>query len=326
MSNPATVSIDSFLLFGRKKKQPTQTGPAPETSAKPKPKKLTGQKVSKCEVAEEKVKFSNTKGLFKKRWVVEKEFPINEITAVETQQNWVSLTWSNQAYQFKLKNKNESFVKLQEQIQTLQSERQKAKALDEKVAQRKADLLGLLDRSLPIVDSSFDILIGLHAKRVDWHQVEASLQPLGASFSYKPVSLPPLDLDFAVVTAAVKSQIAKDTSKETLSVLKQLHGFFTGLKPEGDLGGFNPNFEHAKAAVLAYYTLNDLLLAKVVGDKDSKKEVAFLEELLKAFEGTGVKVDLAALLSLVDGAAVEAERGSAVFEVRALFREQLKQL
>jgi hypothetical protein len=326
MSNQAAVTINSFLLFGRKKKQPPQAGSIQEAPPKPKPKKLTGLKIAKYEVAEGKVKFSNTKGLFKKRWVIEKEFPLTEITSVETQENWINLTWSNQAYQFKLKSKSESFAKLQDQIQTLQTEQKTAKELNERAAKRKADLLSLIDRSLPIVDASFDILIGLHAKRVDWHQVETCSQTLGASFSYKPVTLPSLDLDFAAVDVAVKSQVAKDTSKETLFVLKAMHGYFTSLKSEDDLAGFNPNFEHAKSAVLAYYTLNDLLLAKVVGEKDSGKEVAYLEEVLKTFDGTSVNVDLVALLGIINGAAAESERDNAVFEVRALFREQLKQL
>lgn len=326
MSNQADVPINILLLFGRKKKQQPSAGSVQEAPTKPKPKKLTGLKVAKYEVAEDKVKFSNMKGLFKKRWVVEKEIPIYELTAVETQANWLSLTWNNTAYQFMLKSKSESFAKLQEQIQTLQSERQKAKALDERVALRKADLLELIDRSLPIVDFSFDILISLNAKRVDWRQVEVSSQTLGASFSYNPITLPQFNLDFAAIDATVRNQVAKDTSKEALSVLKAVHGYFTGLKPEDDLAGFNPNCEHAKAAVLAYYTLNDLLLAKVVGEKDSGKEVAYLEKVMKSFEGTGVNVDLAALLGIVNGAAVESQRDNAVFEVRALFREQLKQL
>lgn len=327
MSNQAAVSINSFLLFGRKKKQPPQAGSAPEAPAQPKPKKLTGLKVAKYEVAEGKVRFSNMKGLLKKkRWVVEREYPVYEIAALETQGNWLSLTWSNQAYQFMMKGKSESFAKLQEQIQNLQTEQQKAKELNERAAKRKADLLGLIDRSLPLVDSSFDILMGLHAKRVDWRQVEAYSQTIGASFSYRPITLPQLDLDFAAVSAGVKSQVAKDTSKETLSLLKGIHNYLDGLKSEDDLVGFNPNFEHAKAAILAYYTLNDLLLAKVVGEKDSKKEASYLEELLKALEGTGVKVDLTALLGAVDKVSVEAERDDAIFEVRALFREQLKRL
>lgn len=325
MSNPATVSIDSFRLFGRNKKQQSQTGSKQEASVKPKPKKLTGFRVAKYEIAEGKVAFSNMKGLSKKRWVVEKEYPIYEISAVETQGNWLSITWNNQAYQFMLK-KGESFAKLQEQIRGMQLERQKARELNERVAQRKADLLVLINRSLPIVDSSFDILIGLHAKRVDWRLVEAYAQTLGNSFSIKLATLTPLDLDFAAIESAVKTQLAKDTSKETLSVLRAIHGYFTGLKPEDDLAGFNPNFEHAKTALLAYYTLNDLLLGKVVGEKDSAKEVAYLEALLKAFEGTGVKIDSTALLAAIDGAAFEDQRGEAVFGARALFREQLKQL
>jgi hypothetical protein len=325
MSNQAAVPIDSSRLFGRKNKQLPQASSIQEAPAKPKPRKLTGLKVAKYEVVEDKVKFSNMKGLFKKRWVVEREYPLYEVSAVESIGNWLSLTWNSVAYQFMLK-KGESFAKLHEQIHTLQSEHQKAKELNERVALRKADLLGLIDRSLPLVDSSFDILIGLHAKRVDWRQVEVSSQTLGASFSYKPITLPQLDLDFAAIDAAVKSQVAKDTSKETLSVLKAVHGYFTSLKSDDDLALFNPNFEHAKAVLLAYYTLNDLLLARVVGEKDLKKEVAYLEELLKAFEGTAVKVDSAALLGAVDGASVEASRDNAVFEVRALFREQLKQL
>jgi hypothetical protein len=325
MSNPATVSTDRFRLFGRNKKQPPKAGSAQGAPAKPKSKKLTGLKVAKCEVADGKVIFSNIKGLYKKRWVIEKEFPLYEVTAVATEANWLSLTWNNQAYQFMLK-KGELFAKLQEQIQTKQSERQKANELTVRVAQRKSDLLGLLDKSLPIVDSSFDILIGLHAKRVDWNKIEAYTQTLGASISVKPTTLPPLYLDFDAVNSAVKTQIAKGTSKETLSVLKTVHGYFTSLKSEDALASFTPNFEHVKAAVLAYYTLNDLLLAKVIGEKDSKKEVKYLEELLKSFEGTGVKVDFPALLVAIEGAAAEAERGDVVFGVRALFREQLKQL
>jgi hypothetical protein len=138
--------------------------------------------------------------------------------------------------------------------------------------------------------------------------------------------LPPLDLTFLAVDSAVKTQVAKDTSKEVLTLLKEMHSYFTGLKPEDDLANFNPNFAHAKATLLAYYTLNDLMLAKVVGEKDSKKEVAYLEEMLKQLEGTSVQFDLEALLGTVEKVVVEAERWNAVFEVREIFREQLKQL
>ena len=121
--------------------------------------------------------------------------------------------------------------------------------------------------------------------------------------------------------------MAKETSKETLNVLKAIHSYFNGLKAENDLAGTNPNFEHAKAAVLAYYTLNDLLLAKIVGEKDNQKEMAYLEETLKTLsEGTNIKVDVVGLSGCIDKMDVAAERESGVFEARALFKEQLKQL
>ncbi len=325
MSNPATVTINSSRLFGRKQNPPIQTGSAIEAPVKPKQKNLSGLKVDKYEVAEDKVKFFKTKGLFKKRWVVEKEYPIYELTAIESLGNWLSLTWNNQTYQFMLK-KGLSFAELQEQIHDKQSERQKANALNQRAAQRRADLLNLIQLSLPIVDSSFDILIGLHAKRVDWHQIEGYSQTLGLSFNIDCPTLPPLSIDFAAVDTAVKGQAAKDTARETLAVLKTVHGYFRGLKPEDDLASFNPNFELAKAAILAYYTLNDLLLAKVIGEKDTSKEVVYFEELLMSFDGTGIKADSAAFLGAIEEVAVEGKRDSAVFGVRAFFREQLTHL
>jgi hypothetical protein len=41
-------------------------------------------------------------------------------------------------------------------------------------------------------------------------------------------------------------------------VLKVIHGYFTSLKAENDFSAANSNFENVTAAVLAYYTLNDL--------------------------------------------------------------------
>ena len=77
---------------------------------------------------------------------------------------------------------------------------------------------------------------------------------------------------------------------------------------------------------MAYYTLNDLLLAKVIGEKDTSKEVVYFEELLMSFDGTGIKADSAAFLGAIEEVAVEGKRDSAVFGVRALFREQLTHL
>lgn len=318
----------TIMLFGRKKtKQNPTAATAQEAPPKPKQKKRTGLAVAKYEIAQDKVKFYAAKGALKKRWVVINEFPIYDISAVESLGNWLSINWNGTAYPFILKQKNASFAKLNEQIEVLREEYQRKLEQTQKAALRKTELLAVINGSLPIVDSSFDVLMGLNQKRIDWKSIEADAQPLAVPYSFKAATLEPLDLDFSKVAAAVKSQVAKETSKETLNGLKAIHSYFIGLKLENDLAGTNPNFEHAKAAVLAYYTLNDLLLAKIVGEKDSQKEQAYLEETLKTLsDGTNVKVDVVGLLACVNKMVVEAERENGVFEARTLFREQLKQL
>jgi len=322
-----TVAVP-LLIFGQHKKETTTNTPqtTPQTPPKPK-KKPTGTAITKYEIAEEKIKFLNIKGFFKKRWVTVKEFPVYEITAVESLDNWLSLTWKGEVHSFLLKKNADSFAKLQEQIQTMLLEHQAALEKKMKATLRRTELLGAINASLPIVDLSFDVLMGLHQKRIDWSRIEECMQGLGTSFSYKAQSLPLLELDFSKVTAAVKSQTAKDASKETFSCLKTIHAYFTGLKAEDDLADATPNFLQTKTAILAYYTLNDLLLAKVVGDKDSKKEETYLDELLKSLsEGTNVKVESEQLLIEVGKFGSEENREDVAEGVRGLFREQLKLL
>jgi hypothetical protein len=317
---PAITTIAvPLMLFGRGKKAPDQAA-TQEAPKKQKKRKPTGQKVGKYEVAEDKIKFYAAKGMFKKRWVVVKEFPVFEVSEPECVGNWLRFKWKDESYSFILPKKTDSFAKLYEQIQAKFEEQQKKRVQNEKAALRKTELLAALNAVLPVVDTSFNILLALHQKRVDWTMLEGYTQAWGAPLSFRAVSLPPLDLDYAKAVTAVKCEAAKETSKETLNILKVVHGYFTGLKPEDDIAEAAPNFEHAKAVVLAYYTLNDLLLAKVVNDKDAKKEAAYLEENLKLLSDTsGFKVEAAAVMAVVNGSGE-----GVVGEVRGLFLEQLK--
>jgi hypothetical protein len=137
----------------------------------------------------------------------------------------------------------------------------------------------------------------------------------------------PLNLDFAKVSAAIKRQVPKETSKETYNILKSIYEYFDGLKPDDDLKDASLNFQNANAVILAYYTLNDLLLGKVIGEKDNKKESLALESVLLglANEST-VKVNFEELKVSMDRLDVEVENESVVEDTRAIFKEQLKQL
>jgi hypothetical protein len=165
----------------------------------------------------------------------------------------------------------------------------------------------------------------LHQKRVDWSRIEASVQPLCSNFSFKSQSLAPFEIEFFNVVAAVKSQDVKETSKETFNVLKAIHDYFQGLKTQDDLAEVTPNFEHVKAVVMAYYTLNDLLLAKITGEKDSKEEMSYLDGMIKVLSAaTNVKLGSETLLAIVNRLDVGVNRTDVVGAARALFLEQLK--
>ncbi|MGD6853205.1 MAG: hypothetical protein ACQCN6_14190 [Candidatus Bathyarchaeia archaeon] len=320
-----------LLIFGRDKKkeesqaqtqQPTEQAPPP----KPKPKKHTGLTVQKYEIAEDKLKFSALKGFFKKRWVVIKEFPLSEISAVEFEGNWLSLTWKDENQQFMLKKKTDSFAQLNEELQAKIEEQHQNKLKAERAALQRSELLAALNTFLPAVDASFDVLMGLHEKRVNWPLLENIVEPLGGSLSFKAQELLPLELDFAKVAAAIKSEVPNATSKEAFAVLKAIHGYFETQKPEDDWAEALANFEQVKELVLAYYTLNDMMFAKVIGEQDNAKETAAFEAvLLDLAEKTNFKLTVDGLKDSFEALGVDEMRGEAVVDVRLLFRTQLKQ-
>ena len=107
-------------------------------------------------------------------------------------------------------------------------------------------------------------------------------------------------------------------------MLKAVHGYFYTLKPEDDLADTVPNFNHAMGIVSAYFTLNDLWFAKVVGETDTKKEFAAFEvQLLELASQTSFKAGVEEFKQTMDGADAETD---GVADTRVVFKERLKQL
>ncbi|MCW3999562.1 MAG: hypothetical protein NWE93_04935 [Candidatus Bathyarchaeota archaeon] len=330
-----TIAVPA-KLFGRKKtpppSAPTQETAAPQQSP-PKPKqKPRGVAAAKFELADEKLKFLASKGLFKKRWDIIKEFPLNEVSATQVHREMFGVTWNEVEYWFKFKkSKKEELSKLHEQIQKLLGERELKKEAEtrkaQRVALRKSELLATLNASLPLIDGSFDVLMGLHKKRLNWPLLQGYAAAMASGVSFEGQMLPPLKLDASQVAAAIQNQASRDTSKEAFNVIKAIHGYFADLKDEAELVDVAPNCEHVRLVVFAYLALNDLMFAKVVKEKDSQKEVAFFEETLQGLAGqTRFRVDAEELVSGLEGLGVEADREGVVLEVRGLFRGQLSQL
>ena len=314
----------AFFVHRRKAKRKLVDSAVQENQPKPKPK---GIPVTKVEVIDNTVKFFVAKGFRKKRWVAVKEIPVFEIERVENFGNELSVTWKGVTDTFFMKEKAESLGKLRDEVNVMLEEQRKSLENNEKATLRRNELLGVINASIGIIDLSFDVLFGLQAKRINWQQVEDRSNGFGENLSFTGQTMPQLNMDFSNVSSAIKRQVPKETSKEAYNILKTIHEYFNGLSLDDDLKDYRPNLQNAKAVILAYYTLNDLLLGKVVGDKENKKENSQLETVLQNLANeTNFKVNIDELKGNIDKMGPEADRESAVEDSRGIFKEQLKQL
>jgi hypothetical protein len=315
---PAITTIAFPLLIGGQKNTDTTTDrPGP-------PKKPKGLLVEKYELSNDVLKFFVAKGFPKKRWVQIKEIPVYEITSVESFGNELSISWNSSIYEFIFKKRNESFVMLRDQIRGLLEGQRKNNEITEKANQRKNNLNSLINSSIDIVDLSFNILMGLSRKKISWDILEGYIGSLETNLSFKEQTIEPLNMDFEDLFAAIKKQALKETSKEAFNILKTIYSYFDNLKAEDDL---NLDLQNAKTALLAYYTLNDLMFAKFVGgDADDKENLALESALVSLADKSNIKVSFQELNTSIDRLGVEGENQGIVEDTRAIFKGQLRLL
>ncbi len=319
-----------IILFAwrrRTRKMSTKKDQPADDAAKKKQPVNVGVEVSKVEIADSKVKFFVAKGRRKKHWVSVKEIPILEIEHIESSDNQLTVTWKGVADSFYTKDKIVSFTALVEQVNGILEEQRanqlKTAEANEKNTQRKNELQAVIEKSIHIVDSSFDVLIGLQDKRISWPQVEAFANELSTNLNFTGQTLPPLVLDYSKIVSAVKAQVPRDASKEAFDILKALNGYFDALKPEEDAKENPLNFQTTKTLISVYFMLNDLLLARFVGDKTNSREIGELEAALQSLAEVNFKVDVEALKGSIS---VEGEKQVAIDDSRAIFKDQLKKL
>ena len=292
----------------------------------PQKKKPKGLEVGKFEVSDNTVKFFAAKGFGKKQWVTVREIPVLEIEHIENLGNELTVTWKGGTDSFFTKEKGDSFSKLVEQIKGILENQRKTVETNEKAAQRRRELLEVIKSSINIVDLSFDVLIGLQDKRINWQQLEAYSNGFSENLNFTGQTLPPLNLDFSKIASAVKTQVPNEASKEAFHILKTTYEYFNGLKPDEDVKENPPSFQTAKTLILAYFLLNDLLLGKFVGDKESGIETSELETALQNLAEANFKVDVEEVKRSIDKISPEGNKQSIVEDNRAIFKEQLKQL
>jgi len=306
-----------LLIWGQKNADATTHTPSP-------PQKNKGLLIEKYELSNDVLKFFVAKGFPKKRWVQIKEIPVYEITSIESFGNELSISWNGSVYKFIYKKKNESFVMLRDKIRGLLEGQQKTIGITEKTNQRKNDLNSIINSSIDVVDLSFNILIGLSRKKISWDILEMYIDSLGTNLSFKGQIIEPLNLDFGDFIVAIKKQALKETPKEAFKILKAIYNYFDNLKAEDDL---NLELQNAKTAMLAYFTLNDLMFAKFVGgDTCDKENLALESALLSLADKSNIKVSFQELNTGIDSLDVEGENQGLVEDIRAIFKSQLRLL
>jgi hypothetical protein len=319
------VSVKLVLLhlqlLGRKKKQATEMPSSVEKPEKEIKIKITP--IEKYELSDGKLTFSALSGLLKKRWVKVGEFPLSEITHVEGSGNLISITRDGALYRYVHKIKSESLKGLQEQILAYLSETQTTAENNRKTGVLKTDLAGALTATIPTVDLCFDILKGLNQKRINWSQIDSAASKLAGNVSFSGQTLAFLNVDLSMIPLSVKSQVPKDVVNDIMNVLKVVYGYFDALTPLDNLVENASNVDNAKRAILAYYIINDILLARVTSQKDDSEELLALETVvLDLVAKSNIKVRLDEL-NMALGNSKRGELG--VDDVRAIFRAQLKQ-
>jgi len=286
--------------------------------------------VTEVEVANNTVKFFAAKGFRKKQRIVVKEIPVLEIEHIENRGNELSVTWKGATYSFFTTKKTDLFSKLVDQVNVILAEDQRKskenKEKEEKTALRGNELLGAINSSVGIIDQSFNVLIGLQEKHINWEQLEGYANDFGKNSGFAAQTMPPLNIDFAKIGSAVKTEIPKETSNEAYSILKATYGYFNGLNIDSDFKDTHPNFNDAKTLISAYLMLNDLLLGKAVGDKENNEEISQLESVLQNLAAeTNFKVDIEELKNIIDKIDVNSNKQKAIERSREIFKQQLKQ-
>ena len=137
-----------------------------------------------------------------------------------------------------------------------------------------------------------------------------------------------IPLNFAKLTSAIKAHLLEETSKETYSILKYLHDYFSRFTNANDsLRQLHPNAHDTKTIILAYYLLNDIMLGSIIGDEEIGEEQ---KELLMTLEGlaqsTKLKININAIQTVISKLGDETGKESVIEKSRMLFRQELKNL
>jgi hypothetical protein len=317
----AIICIPSYVITKRKKRRKPEAILAGSASKARK----TNFGRGKLELVGNTIRFQTEKGYLRKRKEIAREIPVTDVEIIKRVGSEFSVTWKGITDIFVIEETdligtiNERITETQEKQRRMLQDKEAAK-------QERNELAKILSVAIEITDSLFDVLRSLHGQ-VDWNRVESYSKR--SEEKWKELHEPKdwaIDLDFTTLLLAVKAHHPKETSKETYSILRTLYEYFRGLTSKNEfLDEIHPNCHDAKTTILAYYTLNDVILGTIVGDEEIGREsneiVTMLDELSKR---TDLKINVEALKGVINKLGIKKGNESVIKESRMVFRQQLK--
>lgn len=292
------------------------------------------------------LKLFDVRGPLKKRRVLIRKISIRDITSIESFENELSITWNGVTNLFFMKDRLVLLGYLRDKIlrmlegpqitlpineepvieeSNLPAVEPKPKLIEneETIFLRKSELLGVISASIGIVDLSFDILIELKKEQIGWQRLQDYFNDSWSNFSFTGQTMPSLKVDFTQITSAIKSQNFEETSKLTSNILKVIRGYFDNLSLDDDFEDRIPNFLIAKTIISSYFTLNELLFDKVVGEAENKQKSHQLENYLQVLTNkTNFKVNTEELKTSIDKVKLSNDLESLINNSRKIFKDK----
>ena len=320
--------VPSYFVIKNKKRRPqSQTYSSPQTtiqdpfSLKAVSTSLGGE--GKLELVDNKIRFQTEKGYLRNRKEIINEIPVNEIENIKQFENELSLSWRGITEVFLIEEPALAEKIKEKVIEHLKEQRK----IDQNKETIKVETAKTVSVSLEIIDSLFDVLRNLQS-RIDWKQIETCSkrsEMAGKKLLNQTSGL--VSLDFSKLLLVIEKHLPRETAKETYRLLRTLHDYFLlpskYKKPDENF----PDNKETKKTILAYYTLNDIILSMTVGEKDNQKEIFQLMTLLESLpKATDLKININDFESVINKLGTEKEKEDFIKESRVVFRQLLTPL
>ena len=171
-----------------------------------------------------------------------------------------------------------------------------------------------------IIDPLHDLLMDLHG-HTSWMDLENDLTrcKLAKALEGK-ISLE--NLNFRKLSILIKNKKAKEAANEIEALIETLHREVSTLKGKDVSEETQIEYSSLKSVILAYFTLNDVLLGQALGDEELEKEKSELAKVLDGFsekKGSGLFVEFTDRLKLQKTGKLSVEKS------RLLIRKQLNE-